>query len=700
MMSKKKKERGIILAAFDVETEGLNGKITKIGFTINGKDVIETTPETFMEELNKISKEQDKNIHIYAHNLDFDFAKIAKAENLHLADNRPVPLFIMSSVVRARFEEYPNIIFHDSYKLVPSSLGKISKDYGLESGKLEINYKDLGYKSKEEYFKHAAKTDPENFQKYWENDVKAVYQLLEIIMKENGITEKELVSCPTAPSLSMKIYKKKCPEMAKLITNCKNLQAHEEFIRMGYVGGRTEVFKPLFEGGENDFAYHYDVNSLYPFVMEKYSYPIGKPAFIIDGEMIEETYNEVKKGEGLYKAGMIHCKVYVPENINIPVLPYRTEEKLLFPTGIFTGVWCHPELEEAERLGCKILEFYGGMFWRETEYIFKDIINQWSQIKMNSTGARRENVKLLQNSLYGKFGMNRQKKGYKKYNRLEYKKMKDKNINCATVYLGNEKWIEYEKRLYADYIHPEISAFITCYARLWLFRGIRIAQDMQANIYYCDTDSLVIDKKLPSNEVDGKIYGKYKLEEEIIRGVFIQPKLYAELTKDGKFIPKSKGLIRQKREELTYESYLNFYQAAVNKARIELYKNVEGRYKYLSALKKGVDLDKPYLQSKAIDFSKPQKREMIFDNNISKPVHVKDGKWFGRNCNKFLWMGASLYGELYAREKAYDYWDKGIKTSLEQRYTWKEEGMLLYLGKCGIISREKIKLKEREKITS
>ncbi len=698
-MPRKKKE--VMLASFDVETEGLNGRITKIGFTIDGKNVIETTPETFMEELNKIAVETGKEIHIYAHNLDFDFSKLAKFGNLRLADNRPVPLFINSSLVTGRFEEYPNIIFHDSYRLVPAPLAKITKDFGLESAKLELDYEKFGFRSREQYFRHAADIDPENFHKYWENDVKAVYQLLEVLMMENDLTPEELVKCPTLPAMAMRIYKKTCPEMAQLITSCKNIRAHESFTRLGYVGGRTEVFTPIFEGDRDNPAYHYDINSLYPFVMKKYSYPVGYPTFLIKEEEIKEAYEQLKKGEGEYKAGMIHCRVYVPKDINIPILPLRTEEKLLFPVGTFTGVWCHPELIEAERLGCKILEYYGGMFWVETAFLFKDIISRWAKIKMNSTGARRENAKLLQNSLYGKFGMNREKRGYKRYTRKEYQKMKKKNYNCATIYLGNEVWIVYDKRLYADYIHPEISAFITCYARLHLYRGIRMAQEMQANIYYCDTDSLIIDKEFPSSEVNQKEYGKWKLEQKIIRGIFIQPKLYAELTVDGEFIPKSKGILQQKKEELTYDSYVNFYQVALEKGKVELYRNVEGRYKYLTALKKKIDPDTPRWQSKCIDFSKPQKREMLYDKNMTTPLHIKDGKWFGRDCNSFLWMGASLYGEEYARGKLEEFGNRGIlMVEYEQREQWINEGRLIYLGKCGIITSEKFELKERGRVAS
>jgi len=50
--------------------------------------------------------------------------------------------------------------------------------------------------------------------------------------------------------------------------------------------------------------------------------------------------------------------------------------------------------------------------------------------------------------------------------------------------------------------------------------------DPNLNVYYTDTDSLVIDSKLNRSAVSPNIIGKMKLEYNISKGIFILPKVY------------------------------------------------------------------------------------------------------------------------------------------------------------------------------
>ena len=61
------------------------------------------------------------------------------------------------------------------------------------------------------------------------------------------------------------------------------------------------------------------------------------------------------------------------------------------------------------------------------------------------------------------------------------------------------------------------------------------------NLYYSDTDSIVIDKKLPDNLISDEL-GKFKLEYEITHAFFLAPKVYGLITPDNKEIIKIKGL--------------------------------------------------------------------------------------------------------------------------------------------------------------
>ena len=61
------------------------------------------------------------------------------------------------------------------------------------------------------------------------------------------------------------------------------------------------------------------------------------------------------------------------------------------------------------------------------------------------------------------------------------------------------------------------------------------------DLYYTDTDSIIINKPLPSTLV-GSALGQFKLEYEIKEAVFLAPKVYGFITTDDKSIIKIKGV--------------------------------------------------------------------------------------------------------------------------------------------------------------
>lgn len=105
------------------------------------------------------------------------------------------------------------------------------------------------------------------------------------------------------------------------------------FIRRGYYGGHTDVYKPYGKG-----LFYYDVNSLYPYAMLK-PMPGGKPVWRgkLKGCDLEQLF------------GFVSAKVTCPESLKVPLLPYKDPKTgtLLFPTGTFTGVYFTEELELA-----------------------------------------------------------------------------------------------------------------------------------------------------------------------------------------------------------------------------------------------------------------------------------------------------------------------------------------------------------------
>lgn len=72
-------------------------------------------------------------------------------------------------------------------------------------------------------------------------------------------------------------------------------------------------------------------------------------------------------------------------------------------------------------------------------------------------------------------------------------------------------------------------------------------------LYYMDTDSLVLNGKLPSEMVHPTELGKFKLEHEIKHGIFITGKTYCLLLHNGDFIKRAKGVDPS---SLTYDNYI------------------------------------------------------------------------------------------------------------------------------------------------
>ena len=90
-------------------------------------------------------------------------------------------------------------------------------------------------------------------------------------------------------------------------------------------GGRTEVFKLLFDGdkvvwknSKNHRMKYIDVVSLYPTVMSKDRYPVGHYRIIPKSE-----FGADKKSYNKDWFGFIHCKVLPPRGLYAPVLPYK-----------------------------------------------------------------------------------------------------------------------------------------------------------------------------------------------------------------------------------------------------------------------------------------------------------------------------------------------------------------------------------------
>jgi hypothetical protein len=628
---KRKTPKPIKVMTLDTETRGLFGEIFRVGLFDGNEYHYSNNAGDIITKLHKFSKKYE--VHVFIHNLDFDLSKLAKW--LIKGADLKKSIFINNNV--AIFKSY-SIILHDSLKILPASLSKLCKDFGLEKSKAKMDLTEhilhLGWgldkdgntvhdldnydkrKSEGNYFKKVS-PDEETLNIYLEYDCRSLYEIIQIVIDISKLDLKDFLKCPTTASMAMKVFKTQYDKDYRWATSTRfdeDSKPVEEFLREGYYGGRTEVIKPMM----ND-SFHYDVNSLYPYVMKAHEYPIGQYE-VFGGQKALFSFKywmRTKKGGGFARA-----KIHVPEDIHIPPLPVRKGLKLIFPTGNLKGVWAFPEIENAINHGAKLISISDVVYFKKTAPVFQGYINHFEKVKSESKGAKRNFAKLCLNSLYGKFGMRRERKTFMpieekdNYSEGEYRECKHKTLG---------KFIEVETYSNAEYIQPHLSAYVTAHARILLHNQM-IEQLGLGDVAYCDTDSIVCEKELSEDKIDENEFGKWALENELVAGLFIQPKLYFEKSKNGDVTKKIKGVPADERENMGEEFFNDLLSSLQNPTEDKklLFKDKRVRQKFATVLKsKHGDFDKGEYIKKSIRLRAEQKRQINYNENWTKPHHVE-----------------------------------------------------------------------------
>jgi len=303
----------------------------------------------------------------------------------------------------------------------------------------------------------------------------------------------------------------------------------------GYYGGRTEAFE---RGYVKDLKY-YDFNSLYPSVMLE---DVPNPNTI--RVTCRNNIEKINGFEGLSKV-RINCPF-----MQYPLLPFRTKDKLIFPVGTFEGWYTHIELREAIRLGYTILKVYKSFYFKETISIFNDYVtdlyNKRLMYKTNKSPMEYV-VKILLNSLYGKFGQ----KFIDRENWQPFNLSKNELSRFDSVKrVGDFVRVKIDLDNPPVFTFPEICSYITARARLKLHKAILLCKPV-----YVDTDSLMTKRHMP----EGHKLGELKLEMHIKEGYIIKPKFYALIDSDNNHHVKIKG-VGKRLDINTFKILMNTYK--------------------------------------------------------------------------------------------------------------------------------------------
>jgi len=277
--------------------------------------------------------------------------------------------------------------------------------------------------------------------------------------------------------------------------------------RDAYFGGRTECFK--LGSFIKDKFYYLDINSMYPAVMKDNEFPIKFFA------------HKVKPSEEFLRLCLKKYCVVARVKIKTkkPIVPYRKDVKVLFPIGRFETVLTTPELKLA--LEENVIQKVLSMCLYEKAQIFKDFIdffyNERLKAKQQGNTAYDLFFKLIMNSLYGKFGQLMGEwttVGKCDPREVEYWREVAQGDGRVYKYRKINGLIQrYEKRSEAFNSFPAVSAHVTAYARVKLWRLIEKAG--MKNVYYCDTDSIFVNEEGYQNlksEIDNKELGMLKVE--------------------------------------------------------------------------------------------------------------------------------------------------------------------------------------------
>ena len=333
----------------------------------------------------------------------------------------------------------------------------------------------------------------------------------------------------------------------------------DHFVRLAYFGGRTEIFKPVFDHEVlgKDFLSCYDVNSLYPFSMSKNPFPDR----FLGWYSGKEAYDQ-------FEMGVWRCKVRVPKNLYIPPLPIKFNERLIFPVGEFEGYWTKFELEYAKSLGCEILEYHTGAIFENAGYIFKEFIDTLYNMRLEAK-EKKDNVtqmtmKLLMNSCYGRMGINKNRskiiidEGL--FSNVRY--VADIDTKFGTIRLS-----ELEQKSSDLFSNPVIACYVTSYARVHLHKQMNSVGEK--SVYYCDSvtkDRMVLIeeegflKVVKIESVWDKASTKGFIEKEGEKEVIINPAIKTLSWCPEKRILELKTvkkIIRHKTSKKIYEVYSN-----------------------------------------------------------------------------------------------------------------------------------------------
>ena len=459
---------------------------------------------------------------LFAHNLEYDLPIVAGDD---LFKGRLI--FKTGGILWADYRyNKRRVRFYDSSNLFPYwSVAAIGEMIGSEKG--EVSEEMLVRLSSGSQWSDFTTKEQDLIRKYCIQDAQIVARALLRLQDEVNSLGGEMKA--TLAGISMDVFRRGYLHRPWMVLNKDVNKA----MRPAYYGGRVENF--VFGKVEN--ANLYDINSLYPYVLRVGSYPHPSYLRFVEGV---SARRRLDTWEGIASATVL------VGDVHIPPLPYRTASKLFFPTGRLRGLWTTTELRYALDNGAELIDLEW-IFGTDTLFNpfmhFIEDIYKIRQGYMADGDKRHLLLKLIMNSLYGRFGLNPDK-GLQQIVKLtadtdwsEFDGWVSGEINGELVMRGPMHF-----NSYPSYANVMIAAQVSALARIELHKALLEAGD---DTLYCDTDSVLRWNTMSC----GKGLGEWKSQMENGSASLLGPKEYVLHNKNTSDEYVVKGVPKRAKEE-------------------------------------------------------------------------------------------------------------------------------------------------------
>lgn len=419
------------------------------------------------------------------------------------------------------------LILIDSFKIIPMSVEKIGKAFGLKEQKLEIDYykdRPIGYEmtpEEVEYLRHDLLIPATALKTLFNQG------LDKITLGSNALKDYQTI-------IGKDQFEKLFPVL--------DYETDQNMRKDGYRGGYC-FLKESEKNKDQERGLVYDYNSLYPSVMYFDPMPIGQP-LAFDGQYQSSA-------EYPLYVQMIRCNFKIKKN-HLPTIQLKNN-CFFNPTDYLTDTDGNDTVLTLTNIDLALffshytvtdLEYLGGWKFQSANDLFKGYIDKWMGIKVNSKKSGNKALytlaKFMLNSLYGKFALN-------------------PNVQSNIPYYqdGMIKFNKSEKKIRKS-IYLPVGMFITSYAR---YKTITAAQKLYDRFIYADTDSLHIKGlEIPDLDIDKSALGKWKLEMIFSKARYVRPKTYIEYGREPeedeeKWKITAAGMPEKCHEQVTFEKF-------------------------------------------------------------------------------------------------------------------------------------------------